>query len=59
MLGDPTRGEETMFGGDVMTEGVSEVCGCVRCDSFVEVVEGILEMEDWGMWDMRGLDVVE
>ena len=59
VLSDPTRGEETMFGGDVMAEGVSEVRGGVRCDSFVEMVEGILEVENGGMWDMRGLDVVK
>ena len=29
VLGDPSGGEEAMFGGDVMTEGVSKVPGGV------------------------------
>ena len=59
VLSYPTGGEESMFGGDVMTEGVSEVRGGVRGDSFVEMIEGILEVEDGEMWDMRGSDVVK
>ena len=59
VLSYPLRGEETMFGGYVMTEGVSEKCGGVGGDRVVEMIEGILEVEDGGMWDMRGLDGVK
>ena len=49
VLSYPSGGEEMMFGGYVMTGGVSEVCGGVGGDSFVEMIEGVLEVENGGM----------
>ena len=59
VVGDPARWKKAMFGGDMMTEGVGEVLGGVGGNGLVEVVEGVLEVEDWGMWDVGGLDVKE
>ena len=59
VLGYPTRGEETMSGGDVMTEGVGEVPGGVRSDRLIEMVKGILEVENGGMWDVSRVERVK
>ena len=52
VLSDPSGWEEPMGMGDMLTEGVVEVSGGVRGDSFVEMVEGILKVEDRWMQDM-------
>ena len=44
VLGDPARGEKAMFCCNLMTESVIDVCSGVCSDSFVEMIEGILEM---------------
>ena len=56
---NPARREEAMFTGNMLAEGMMEVLGGVRGDSVVEMVEGILEMEDRGVWNMRGLSGVK
>lgn len=44
-----------MFGGHVVAEDAIEVGGGVRSDSFIEMIEGILEVEDGRMWNVGGM----
>jgi len=59
VLCDPARREKAMFGGNMVGEGGSKVCGGVRRDRVVEVEICILEGEERGMGKMGSVGGME